>query len=125
MAGLTLDAGALIGLERRSSRVHGALSEAAGSGLHVRVPAAVLTQAWRNGSRQSLLARLLDAPRTSVVELDRVGAQRTGELLGITRTSDPVDASVVVCARTHRDVVVTSDPDDLLVLDPTLVLFVL
>lgn len=125
MAGLTLDAGALIGLERRSSAVHAALSRAASGGRDVRVPAAVLAQVWRNGSRHSMLSRLLAAPGTSIVELDRDGAQRTGELLGRTRTSDPVDASVVVCARVHQDVVVTSDPGDLLVLDPSLVLFVL
>jgi len=46
-------------------------------------------------------------------------------LCGLARTRDVVDASVVVAARSHQCAVVTGDPDDLLALDPTLVLHVL
>jgi len=118
MTGLTLDAGALIGLERGSTRVRGVLSAAGDRPL--RVPAPVLAQVWRSGSRQALLNRLLDSDMTEVIALDRLAAQAVGGLLAASSTRDVVDAAVVVCAWTHDDVVVTSDPDDLRRLDPTL-----
>ncbi len=43
-----------------------------------------------------------------------------GRLLAASGTSDVVDAHVVVCARRSAQRVVTSDPDDLARLDPTL-----
>jgi hypothetical protein len=118
MTGLTLDAGALIGLERGSTRVRGVLSAAGDRRL--RIPAPVLAQVWRSGSRQALLSRLLDGDMTEVVALDRVAAQAVGGLLAASSTRDVVDAAVVICAWTHDDVVVTSDPEDLRVLDPGL-----
>ncbi len=118
MTGLTLDAGALIGLERGSTRVRGVLSAAGDRRL--RIPAPVLAQVWRSGSRQALLNRLLDGDMTEVVALDRVAAQAVGGLLAASSTRDVVDAAVVICAWTHDDVVVTSDPEDLRVLDPGL-----
>lgn len=118
MTGLTLDAGALIGLERGSTRVRGVLSAARDRRL--RIPAPVLAQVWRSGSRQALLNRLLDGDMTEVVALDRVAAQAVGGLLAASSTRDVVDAAVVICAWTHDDVVVTSDPEDLRVLDPGL-----
>ena len=45
-----------------------------------------------------------------------------GVLCGLAGTRDIIDASVVVCARDHRCPVVTGDPDDLAVLDPSLTL---
>lgn len=118
MTGLTLDAGALTGLERGSTRLRGVLRAAGNAPL--RVPAPVLAQVWRSGARQALLHRLLAGDMTEVVALDRVAAQAVGSLLSASSTRDVVDASVVVCAWTHDDVVVTSDPDDLRVLDPGL-----
>ena len=118
MTGLTLDAGALIGLERGSTRVRALLHRGAEDG--VRIPAAVLAQVWRSGPRQAVLARLLETRGTVVVALDRTGAQAAGGLLAASATSNVVDASVVVCAWRHGDVVVTSDPADLLRLDPAL-----
>jgi predicted nucleic acid-binding protein len=46
-------------------------------------------------------------------------------LLGTSRTRDIADAHVVVCARRSGQTIVTSDPDDLRRLDPTLTLVVL
>jgi hypothetical protein len=43
-----------------------------------------------------------------------------GRLLAASGTSDVVDAHVVICARRARQRTVTSDPDDLRALDPTL-----
>ena len=56
--------------------------------------------------------------------LDGPDATATGLLLASTGTSDVVDGHVVICARRAEQVVVTSDPDDLARLDPTLPLLV-
>lgn len=119
MTGLTLDAGALLGLEKGSARARGVLEEATRPRA-LRIPAAVLAQVWRSGSRQAPLSRLLAAEGTEVVALDAAAAKAVGRLLAATGQRDVVDASVVVCAWQHEDVVVTSDPDDLRRLDPTL-----
>ena len=64
--------------------------------------------------------RLFKHPQTRVVPLDTRTAFVVGLLLGRRGGSDVVDASVVLCARTHGQGVVTSDPDDLRRLDPDL-----
>ena len=120
MTGLTLDAGALIGRARRAARVVELLRAARDQQLDIRVPAAVVAQVWRGGPRAAPLARLLRASDVSVVGLTAPRARAVGQLLGLRGLADVVDASVVVCAREHSDAVVTSDPDDLRRLDPTL-----
>jgi hypothetical protein len=85
------------------------------------VPAGVVAQAWRDGARQVPLRALLAGATTEVPPLDRVLAEATGILCGRAGTSDVVDASVVLTARRERAIVVTSDPDDLHHLDPTLI----
>ena len=119
--GLTLDAGALIALERTSSKVTALLDRAVSVGWPIAVPAAALAQAWRASPRQHRLALLLT---DDGVEVSPVGLQEAlaiGALLADTRTSDVVDASVVLTARKRRHRVVTSDPADLRRLDPSLV----
>ena len=59
MSSLVLDAGALIALDRNDRSVWAMLRVAAGDGELVRVPAGAVAQAWRDGSRQALLARAL------------------------------------------------------------------
>lgn len=61
---------------------------------------------------------------SDLVPLDRVDAVNVGRLLAASGTSDVVDAHVVVCSRRSRQRVVTSDPDDLALLDRTLELIV-
>jgi hypothetical protein len=56
--GLTLDAGALIALERGDRRLLALLGEALRRGLFFRVPAGVVGQVWRDGRKQATLARL-------------------------------------------------------------------
>jgi len=121
LRGFTLDTGALVALERRDPFVE-ALIKRAGAvpGAIIHIPAGVAAQAFRDGRRQALLTRLFKHPQTRVVPLDSRTAFVTGMLLGQRGCSDVVDASVVVCARTHRQGVVTSDPDDLRRLDPDL-----
>jgi hypothetical protein len=43
-------------------------------------------------------------------------------MLGAARRSDPIDAHIVLLARERGWPVLTSDPDDLLAIDPTLAL---
>jgi hypothetical protein len=126
LRGFTLDTGALIALERGEERVIAMLDRALTTpGTTINIPAGVLAQAFRDGSRQVSLTRLLKSPQTSVVALDHVLARVIGVLLGARGLNDVVDASVVVCARRYRQPAVTSDPDDLRRLDPDLPLEVI
>lgn len=120
MAGVTLDTGALISIERGDPRLQALLDEAHAAGADLVVPAGVVAQAWRGGSRQARLARLLRLATVTVVPLDEPQARAAGALCAHTNTDDIVDASVVICARDRDHAVISSDPDDLAALDPTL-----
>ena len=120
--GVTLDAGALIALDRDDRRVVALLARAQETSARVTIPATALAQAVRNPARQARLARLVRQPATDVVALDRVDATGVGRLLAASGTADVVDAHVVLCARRTGQAVATSDPDDLRQLDPTLTL---
>jgi len=89
-------------------------------GAGIIVPAGVLGQVWRDGACQVVLRALLSGPTTEVPALDRVLAEAAGVLCGRARTSDVVDASVVLIARAKRAVVISSDIGDLHHLDPAL-----
>lgn len=125
MPGVTLDAGGLIGLDRDDRRVIVLLARAVETNSRVTIPASALAQAIRRPERQARLARLIRQPTSDVVPLDRVDSVNVGRLLAAAGTSDVVDAHVVVCARRAAQRVVTSDPSDLAILDPTLELVVL
>lgn len=109
--GVTYDAGALVAADRGERRMwarHRAL-------LQLReiptVPAPVVAQAWRGGSRQARLSRFLLG--CNVERLDNNRARRVGELLGKATASDVVDGTVVEGALRRNDLVVSSDPRDL------------
>lgn len=109
---VTYDAGALIAAERNERRIwarHRALLEA---GAAITTPAGVVAKAWRGGARQALLARLLSGCVTE--SLDGVQAKRIGVLAERTGVTDIVDLSVAEGALRRGDVVVTSDPGDLI-----------
>ena len=118
MAGITLDAGGLIALDRDDRRVVVLLSRARETGARVTIPATALAQAIRRPEQQVRLARLVRQPTTDVIALDRVDATNVGRLLAASATSDITDAHVVICARRSGQRVVTSDPGDLRALDP-------
>jgi predicted nucleic acid-binding protein len=120
MAGVTLDAGGLIALDRNDRRVILLLERAREEGVPVTIPATALAQAIRRPDRQARLARLIRQPTSAVVELDRVDATSVGRLLAASGMSDIADAHVVICARRAGQKVVTSDPDDLRTLDPAM-----
>lgn len=117
MPGLTFDAGGLIALDRNDRRIVVLLARAAQTSAPITVPATALAQAVRQPERQARLARLIRQPTTSVVPLDRVDATSVGRLLAASRTSDIVDAHVVICGRRSGQRVVTSDPGDIRRLD--------
>lgn len=117
-AGVTLDAGGLIALDRDDRRVVVLLARAAEARARVTVPATALAQAVRDPARQVRLARLVRQPTTDVVPLDRVDASGAGRLLAASGTADVVDAHVVVCAARAGQAVVTADPADLRHLGP-------
>jgi hypothetical protein len=120
VAGITMDAGGLIAVDRSDRRIVVLLARARETGSRVTVPASALAQAVREPQRQARLARLLRQLTTDVIPLDRVDATNVGRLLAASGTSDVVDAHIVICARRARQHVVTSDPNDLRALDPTL-----
>lgn len=96
MAGITLDAGALIALDRDDRRVLVLLDRSRAANLTVTVPAGALAQAVRQPERHARLSRLVRQPTTDVVPLDRVDAVNVGRLLAASGTSDIVDAHVVI-----------------------------
>lgn len=109
--GVTYDTGALVAADRRERRVwarHRALLAARSVPT---VPAPVVAQAWRGGSRQALLAQLLRG--CDVEALDDGLARAVGALAAKAGASDVVDACVTEGALRRHDVVITSDPDDL------------
>ena len=118
MPGLTLDAGALIAVDRNDRYVVALLARALEHRHEIVVPAGVLGQAWRDGRRQARLARFLAAPEVEVETLDDHRAREAGQLCGIRGTADVIDASVVLCARARGHRIVTSDPDDIRRLAP-------
>ena len=118
MPGITLDAGALVALDRDDRRVVVLLARAREAAAQVTVPASALAQAIRQPDGQVRLARLVRQPTTDVVGLDRVDATHVGRLLAASGTVDVVDAHVVICARRAQQQVVSSDPSDLRALDP-------
>jgi hypothetical protein len=120
VSGFTLDAGALIGFERDDRYVAARIRAALLAGVSIAVPAGVLGQVWRDGSRQAVLAKLLKSPIVKVVVLDGEEARAAGQMCGRAGTADVIDASVVLCARKRGHTVLTSDVDDLLRLDPEL-----
>lgn len=120
--GVTLDAGALIALDRGDRRMIALLSQALSEGRSFRVPAGVVGQAWRDGRRQVVLSRFLRGTEVQVVPLEDRLSRAAGELCGAAGTADVIDASVVLVAREHHDIIVTGDPSDLRRLAPRAVI---
>jgi len=115
---LTLDAGALIAVERNAATLVRVLGAAVADEVPIFIPAGALAQAWRGDARQARIAKMLQDPSVSVVSLDEPRARLVGTICGRSRTKDVVGASVVLCAREHSSTIVTSDPKDILRLDP-------
>lgn len=117
-----MDAGALIAIDHGSADIRALLRRARASNWSIVIPAGALARAWRGSARQARLAGFLGARRDgpALHPLDATVARVAGELCGRTGVPDVIDASVVLCGRSHGYHVVTSDPRDLARLDATL-----
>ncbi len=118
-AGVVLDAGAFIALERRNRKLVALIQLFTKARTPLVTSAGVVAQVWRGGTgRQVPVAFLLR--QTLVAALDQPVARMVGRMLGQSGTADPVDAHIVLLARERSWPVLTSDPDDLLAIDPLL-----
>jgi hypothetical protein len=109
--GVTYDTGALVAADRGERRQWARHRALLARRVVPTVPSPVLAQAWRGGSRQALLSRLLAG--CDVEALDAARARAAGTLAGAAGAADIVDACVVEGALRRRDLVISSDPGDL------------
>ncbi|HEY9440469.1 MAG TPA: twitching motility protein PilT [Streptomyces sp.] len=105
------DAGALIAIDNNDRHMWARHSLALEDGRDIHVPAVVVSQAWRDSRRQVRLGRLLAGCHVVPVGLET--AKAAGILCGKARTTDIVDAAVVVMAAGLGAIIWTSDPDDI------------
>lgn len=110
MAGVTLDAGGLIGIERGDRVVVTLIADANAAGAGITVPAAVLAQVWR-GPRNARLAAFIKG--VTIEPVDEALAREAGAICGRSGTADAIDAIVVASAARRNDDIFTSDPHDL------------
>ncbi len=116
-AGLVLDAGAFIALERRDPVMVALARRATERAIPLVTSAAVVAQVWRSPARGSIPVSFL-LKHTAVVDLTFAVAKILGRMVGRAPRGDVIDAHVVFLARERDWTVLTSDPDDLLTLDP-------
>jgi sugar phosphate isomerase/epimerase len=108
---LVLDAGALIAVEWRHREVLARIKAELDNDRIPLTHGGIVGQVWRSGTgRQAELARLLRG--VDVAALDEELGKRAGVLLGKARTSDVIDAALIMLA-TDGDEILTSDADDL------------
>ena len=111
MAGLTLDAGALIAYERGQERIRKILAISYERGFVPTIPAVALAEVWRGDAKDARIARLLKACSIEVVD-ERL-ARAAGGLRRATPGADAIDACIAVGVRRRGDTIATSDPDDM------------
>lgn len=119
--GLTLDTGALLALDQPSKAVEmqRRIDTTHRRGGAICVPIETIAQAWR-GDRQVRLARLLKSRDVEIAALTLETARAVGLLCARSGHADVIDVHVALCARERHHAVVTSDPDDIAQVDPTL-----
>jgi predicted nucleic acid-binding protein len=119
--GLTLDTGALLALDHPGKAVvmQARLEETLRRGGTICVPVGTIAQAWRS-SRQVRLARLLKSRDIDIAIMTPNAARSVGLACARSGHDDVIDVHVALCARERSHAVVTSDPDDILRIDPAL-----
>jgi hypothetical protein len=111
VSALVLDAGAFIAIDRNDRSMMARLRVAQARGYDLRTSAIVLAQVWRSpGGKQANIARILRS--VDVRSVDEEMGRDAGVLLAKARADDPVDATVVLVARSG-DLILTSDPRDI------------
>lgn len=120
-AGLTLDTGALLALDHPSKAIimQARLDEALRRGGTVCIPVGTIAQAWRS-SRQVRLARLLKSQDIDIADMTPNVARSVGLMCARSGHDDVIDVHVALCARQRGHAIVTSDPGDMLRIDPAL-----
>ncbi len=113
---MILDAGFLISIDRNERTAHAFLTTASRSETALHTTDPVVAQVWRNGSRQARLAALLQTITIHPLNDGRP----VGQLLAQTKTSDVIDAHLVITAVRLNDDILTGDPDDLTTLSAVL-----
>lgn len=104
-----LDSGALIAIDRRDRKVGAMLRVLQREAAPVRTSAGAVAQVWRAGQRQVNLARTL--PGLDIAVLEELAARKVGELLGLSGTSDLVDAHVALLVHPGGQVLTSDDQD--------------
>ncbi|MGH9190718.1 MAG: twitching motility protein PilT [Acidimicrobiales bacterium] len=107
--GITYDTGALIAAERNDRTMWALHAGFLAEEVVPLVPAPVLAEAWRGGSRQASLARLL--AMCLIEPMSDEQARAVGVLAGLAGHDDVVDVTVVEGALRRGDAVVTSNHD--------------
>jgi hypothetical protein len=107
MSGVTYDTGALVAAERNNRQMWALHAGYLAEEVIPTVPAPVLAEAWRGGSRQASLSRFLRMCDTEPMGEDQ--AKNIGVLAGRSDHDDIVDVCVVEGAVRRGDAVVTSN----------------
>jgi len=107
---VVLDAGVFLAVEKQDRRVGAMLRELQRRRVSLATSSAVVAQVWRDGRRQARVAQLLAGVKVRALAPDE--DRRTGELLAIAKTSDVIDAHVVLLAE-DEDLILTSDARDI------------
>jgi predicted nucleic acid-binding protein len=110
MSAVVYDAAVLVAADRNERRAWPEHKAGLELGVIPLVPAPVVAQVSRS-PRQAQLRRFLTG--CIVVPLGESDAHEAGRLLGITKTSDVVDAVVVTTALRQRATILTTDPNDI------------
>jgi hypothetical protein len=117
--GVVLDAGAFIGVERRSGLATKLLGRLVRANIRLVTSGAVVAQIWRGGTgRQAPVAMLLS--QVEVMALGGTAAKLVGMMLGACGAKDPADGHVVLLARERGWPVLTADEADLRAIDPNI-----
>lgn len=107
---IAVDSGFLVAVDRRSSLASAWLERIVREQCDVVVPSVIVAEAWRDGSRQAVLARWLRG--CSVEAIDERDGKRAGELLAAAGSPHTIDALVVAVAERVGAMVLNGDLDD-------------
>jgi len=110
MSTVVYDAAVLVAADRNERRPWAEHKARLELGVVPAVPTAVVAQVSRS-AQQAQLRRFLAG--CVVVPLGEAEAHEAGHLLGMTKTSDIVDAVVVTTAIRQKATILTSDPIDI------------
>jgi len=110
MSAVVYDAAVLVAADRSERRAWAEHKARVDYGTVPVVPAPVLAQVSRS-PQQIQLRRFLAG--CAIVPLGEAEAHEAGRLLGLTKTSDIVDAVVVTTALRHNATILTSDPEEI------------